>query len=56
VSEENGEWEIASRPTKTAAGTCVNVRVRRLDASAQVEDRTWVANERISVRRVAPLS
>jgi hypothetical protein len=56
VSEESGEWEIASRPTATAGGWRVYARVRRLDRSGRVEDRTWVANERISVRRTTPLS
>jgi hypothetical protein len=55
-SEKSGEWEIASRPTPTAGGARVNARVRRLDRSGWVEDRTWVANERISVRRATPLS
>jgi hypothetical protein len=56
VSGETGEWEIASRPIATAAGTRVTARVRKLDCSARGEDRTWVAHERICVRRVTPLS
>jgi hypothetical protein len=56
LSDESGEWEIASRPTATAGGVRVTARVRRLDRSDRVEDRTWVASERISVRRATPLS
>jgi hypothetical protein len=56
LSDGSGEWAIASRPTATAGGARVSARVRRLDLAGRVEDRTWVANERISVRRATPLS
>jgi hypothetical protein len=56
VLDAAGEWEIASWPSSTAAGTSVNARVRKLDRAAALEERTWVAHERISVRRVVPLS
>ena len=52
-SDETGEWEIASRPYLTAGGKSVNASVRRVDQPATVEDRTWVAHERISVRTSA---
>src|SRR5712692_6546559 len=54
-SDETGEWEIASRPYSTAGGKSVNTSVRRVDQPATVEDRTWVARERIRVR-AAPQS
>jgi hypothetical protein len=54
--DATGEWEIASCPSSTAAGVGVNARVRRLDRAAAVEERTWVAHERISVRRAVPVS
>ena len=49
-SDETGEWEIASRPHFTGDGKSVHTRVRRVDQSAIVENRTWVAHERIRVR------
>ncbi len=49
-SDETGEWEIASRPYSTAGGKSVHASVRRVDQPATVQDRTWVAHERIRVR------
>jgi hypothetical protein len=49
-SDETGEWEVASRPYSTAGGESVHASVRRVDQSATVEDRTWVAHERIRVK------
>jgi hypothetical protein len=49
-SDETGEWEVASRPSSTPGGKSVNASVRRVDQPATVEDRTWVAHERIRVR------
>jgi len=53
-SDETGEWEVTSRPHSIAGSESVNASVRRVDQSATVEDRTWVAHERIRVR--TPLS
>jgi hypothetical protein len=47
-SDDTGEWEVASRPYSTG-GESVNVSVRRVDQPAMVEDRTWLARERIRV-------
>ena len=49
-SDETGEWEIARRPYWTAGGKSVRASVRRVDQPATVQDRTWVAHERIRVR------
>ena len=49
-SDETGEWEIASRLHSTAGGKSAHASVRRVDQPATVEDRTWTAHERISVR------
>jgi hypothetical protein len=49
-SDETGEWEVASRPYSTAGGESVHASVRRVDQPATVEDRTWVAHERIRVK------
>jgi len=54
ITDESGEWEIASRPYSTADGKSVSASVRRVGQPATMEDRTWVAHERIRVR--APLS
>jgi hypothetical protein len=50
LSDETGEWEIASRPNVTADGKSVNASVRRVDRPATGENRTWVAHARIRVR------
>jgi len=50
-SDESAEWEIASRPHTTGGGKIVHARVRRVDQPAVMEDRTWGAHERISVKR-----
>jgi hypothetical protein len=49
-SDETGEWEVASRPYSTAGGTSISASVRRVDQPATMEDRTWIAHERICVR------
>jgi hypothetical protein len=50
LSDETGEWEVASRPSLTADGKSVSASVRRVDQPATIEDRTWVVHERIRVR------
>jgi hypothetical protein len=49
-SDLTGEWEIAHRPYSTAGGKSVHASVRRVNQPATVQDRTWVAHERIRVR------
>ncbi len=49
-SDKTGECEVASQPYSTAGGKSVHASVRRVDQPATVQDRTWVAHERISVR------
>jgi hypothetical protein len=49
-SDETGEWEVAIEPYSIAGGKGVNASIRRVDQPATVEDRTWVAYERIRVR------
>jgi hypothetical protein len=49
-SDLTGEWEIAHRPYSTVGGKSVHASVRRVNQPATVEDRTWVAHERIRVR------
>jgi hypothetical protein len=48
-SDETGEWEVASRPDSTEGGKSIHTHVRRVDHPALVQDRTWVAHERIRV-------
>jgi hypothetical protein len=49
-SDETGEWEVASRPYSTAGGKSINASVRRVDQPATLENRTWIAHERIRIR------
>jgi hypothetical protein len=53
-SDETGEWEVAIEPCSTAGGKSVHASVRRVDQPAMVQDRTWVAHERIRVRAPQP--
>jgi hypothetical protein len=50
-SDDTGEWEIVSPPRRTAGGKSVHTRVRGIAQPGAIEDRTWVANERIRVTR-----
>jgi hypothetical protein len=51
LTDETGEYVIASQPYTTNAGKDVHVRVRRVDNVEITMIRTWAAHERISVRR-----
>ena len=50
-SDTTGEQEIVGPPRLTADNRTVHARVRRLDPPAAVEERTWLAHDRIRVRR-----
>ena len=50
-SDASGEHEIVSLPRLTAGGRSVHTRVRRVDQPAAVEERTWLAHDRVRVRR-----
>ena len=49
-SDETGEWEVASRPYSTDGGKSIHAYVHMIDQPATVQDRTWIANERIRVK------
>jgi len=51
LTDETGEWEVIGRPYTTAGGKNARVRVQRVDQPAVTEKRTWVAHERINVKR-----
>jgi len=51
LTDETGEYVIASQPYTTNAGKDVHVRVRRVDNAEITMIRTWAAHERISVQR-----
>jgi hypothetical protein len=50
LTDETGEWEVASRPYTTAGGKTASVRVKRVNKS-ETEIRTWGAHERVGVKR-----
>jgi hypothetical protein len=52
LTDETGEYVIASRPYTTNAGKDVHVRVRRVDNAEITMVRTWSAHERITIKRV----
>ena len=51
LTDETGDWEVIGRPYTTAGGKNARVRVQRVDQPAVTEIRTWVAHERINVKR-----
>jgi hypothetical protein len=53
LTDETGEYVIASRPYTTNAGKDVHARVRRVDNAEVTMIRTYAAHERISVKRVS---
>ena len=53
LSEETGEYVIASRPYTTNAGKDVHVRVRRVDNAEITMIRMYAAHECISVKRAS---
>jgi hypothetical protein len=50
ITDETGDWEVASQPYSKIGDKSVRASVRRVDQPATVEDRTWVARERIRVK------
>ena len=50
ITDETDEWEVASQPYSKIGDKSVRASVRRVDQPATVEDRTWVAHERIRVK------
>ena len=52
LSDESGEWEVTVQPYTSPGGKTVHARVRRINHPDTVEERTWGAHERISVKRV----
>ena len=51
LSDESGEWEVTVRPYTSPGGKTVHARVRRIDQPDTVEERSWGAHERVSVKR-----
>jgi hypothetical protein len=53
LTDETGEWEVASRPYTSSGGETASVRVRKVEPGRPevTEIRTWGAHERISVKR-----
>jgi hypothetical protein len=49
--DATGEWEVISRPYAAAGSTTTYAHVRKVSHPATAEIRTWVADERIAVRR-----
>jgi hypothetical protein len=51
LKNETGEWEVVGRPFTTANGKNAHVRVQRVGQPGVTDIRTWVAHERVSVKR-----
>lgn len=55
-TDETGEWEVVSLPKTSVGAKTVRARVRKVGEPAVIEQRMWVAHERITVRRLEILS
>ena len=51
ITDETGEWEVASRPFMSSGGKIASVRVKRVNQPHLTEIRFWSAHEKVSVRR-----
>jgi hypothetical protein len=51
ITDETGEWEVASRPYDTNAGKDAQVRVKKVGQPEVTEIRIWRAHERVTVNR-----
>jgi hypothetical protein len=49
-TDDRGEWEVATHPGTSGGGKTVRAKVRRVGEPAVIEERTWSAHERVSVR------
>ena len=50
-TDEEGEWEIATRPWTTHGGKMVHASVRKPGDPSSKRDKTWGAHERLAIRR-----
>ena len=51
LADETGEWQVIGGPYTTSAGKDAHVRVKKIGQPEVTEIRTWVAHERVTVRR-----
>jgi hypothetical protein len=50
-TDEEGEWEVVSRPATLHGAKRVRARVRRTEPPAAERDVTWPAHVRVEIRR-----
>jgi len=50
-TDEEGEWEIATRPWTTHGGKTVHASVQKSGDPSTKRDKTWGAHERLAIRR-----
>ena len=50
-TDEEGEWEIATRAWTTHGGKIVHATVQNPGDPATKRDKTWSAHERLAIRR-----
>ena len=51
IANEEGNWEVISRPVTYTHGHEVRARVKRLGESAATKTADWPADERLTIRR-----
>jgi hypothetical protein len=50
-TDAQGEWEVVSHPATLHGGKSLRARVRRTELPATERDVTWLAHERVEIRR-----
>jgi len=50
-TDDEGEWEIATRPWTTHGGKIVHASVQKPGEPSTKRDKTWGAHERLAIRR-----
>jgi hypothetical protein len=53
LSDSTGTWQVVGRPSASAGGKNVQVRVQRADQPGATEIRMWAAYEKVTVIRRA---
>jgi len=51
ITNEEGDWEVISRPVTYTYGHEVRARVKRLGESAATKTAYWPAHERLTIQR-----
>jgi hypothetical protein len=51
LTDEQGEWEVETRPIALHGGKSLHTRLRRVGEPAVVRYVTWLVHEKVMIRR-----